>query len=106
MTNWTDNDLCVLFTSSMKSGYGGAKFAMSREDAMKFCSDERTHGKDWAFFWTSAKNYFIHNTNPNRMEKWKDNGMTDEVIADLGLTKIGYEEAREIFRELGLIPNK
>ncbi len=42
--NYTLEDYVFLFTASHKNLFGGVKFMMTREDGMKFCSDDRTKG--------------------------------------------------------------
>ena len=104
----TIDDYSFLFTSSEKSGYGGVKFMMTTEDAKKFCSDNRSKGNMWAYFFTSIKNHILaNNTKPypaidlsSRIHG--DNGSFDWLIEELGLEKIPLSEAAKIISGFGI----
>ncbi len=58
------------------------------------------------FIFTSIANYVENNAikgviNIGKTNN-KDNGMMDDIIKDLGLTKINLDDAAVILRELGL----
>lgn len=104
--NYTLEDYVFLFTTSHKNGFGGVKFMMTREDGMKFCSDDRTKGNGWAFFFTSIANYVEANAINGVINIGKknniDNGSMDDIIKDLGLTKINLDDATKILENFGI----
>lgn len=69
------------------SGRPKALFAMSRRDAMAFCSDKRTKGRHWMACHTRLEDWQEKGEVPAKL-KMKDNGSLDPVIDELGLTKI------------------
>jgi len=55
----------------------------SREIAIAVCSDDRTMGPHHFLMWFESE--------PQDMEWVKDNGMYDDVLAELGLEARGHE---------------
>lgn len=83
---------------SGKAGVANITFIMSREDAVKFCSDERTSCKraSWAFFFDTIDNALDNNNKFIKKMFAKNNGKQDKVIEELGLTVYSIEEAQEL----------
>jgi hypothetical protein len=64
-----------------------ALFAMNHRDAMAFCSDERTRGRNWMACHARIEGWQDKGKVPAKY-RMKDTGKLDHVIEELGLTKI------------------
>lgn len=81
-----------------------ALFAMELHEAMELCSDSRTLWKSSMLIWSHLENF----TNgvqgdclsPKKIRK--DSGYSDDVIKELGLTKIPPKEWKDLFEPLGV----
>ena len=64
-------------------------FIVTIEDAMKFCSDDRTkgklYGKEWMYVWTTAV-YYLSVNDINELVFREDNGSQNHIIKELGIT--------------------
>lgn len=79
--------LWVVFLARFRSKRPRALFVMNHRDAMAFCSDERTKGRNWMACHARVEDWQDKGKVPEKL-RLKDNGMLDGVIEELGLTKI------------------
>lgn len=108
-----------LYTATAKGNNSGIHFMMTLEDARKWCSSELSrgvfHGTEWAYFFTSVKNFVnFHcwgmDSEYRTNKKWgvidlrhyTDNGKWDCKIASLGLKKYGLYDMKRILEPLGI----
>lgn len=99
----------LFYILSCGGGVGGSRnyvrFAMSVEDAMKFCKDPRTsravHAGGYSYAWTALENFMAENNNTINTSKLKDNNSFDNIIDELGLTKYPISQFKELFEPLG-----
>lgn len=93
------------------SGYQGNLFLLKKDDAIKLCSDECSHGVGrggaWAFFWTTIDHFIRQNDiYDGRLESFvfiKDNGKQDKDFERLGIKKPTRDEQSRILRDMGYI---
>jgi hypothetical protein len=74
---------------------------MSVRDAIAFCSDKRTHHKNWSYGWRLFEKYKENEGISIDMKKISDSNSGNEIISELGLTKIPI--TAEILNEYGFI---
>lgn len=104
------SDYAFLYTSTATGKNSGIHFMMTKEDAMKWCDSDLSHGSimgnEWAYFWTTVQNFIACHWGTHKptldFRKARDNGIYDEKIAALGLKKYGFEEIRDILKPLGV----
>lgn len=108
-----------LYTATAKGNNSGIHFMMTLEDARKWCSSELSRGvymgAEWAYFFTSVKNFInFHcwgmDSEYRTNKKWGeidlrhyvDNGKWDKKIEELGLKKYGIYDMKRILEPLGI----
>lgn len=103
-------DIALVYTTTEKATSTGIRFATSVGDAQKFCSDDRTrgvlHGTQWAFMWTKASTWIqvLSSTDAPVMDLdgMTDDGSRDELISELGISKIDLADFPGVFGPLGV----
>ena len=109
LDNWA-----LLYTATAKGNNSGVHFMMTMEDARKWCSSELSRGvymgAEWAYFFTSVKNFaYCHwggNHSTNRrvgcidLRHYVDNSKWDEKIKALGLKKYDMHDMKRILEPL------
>lgn len=104
------NDFALLYTATEKGNNSGIRFALTREDALRWCSLDVSrgvlHGTQWAYFWTSLRRFSSRDDCSQAPEITivlsADDGRWDTRIALAGCTKIPLTEFRQKFEPLGL----
>lgn len=104
------SEIALVYTTTEKANSSGIRFATSIADAKKFCSDNRTrgvvHGTQWAFMWTKASTWIqvLSDTeNPViDLKGMRDDGSRDQLISELGVSKIDLADFPEVFTPLGV----
>ncbi len=86
---WVEDSgrLWVVFLARFQTRRPRALFAMSHRDAMAFCSDERTKGRNWMACHARIEDWQDRGKVPAKY-RMEDTGQLDHVIEELGLTKI------------------
>lgn len=83
--------IALVYTATAHGKASCGHYFMRIEDAKKFCSSSKTkgvlHGNEWAFFWTSLKNYcgnFLDLTEHGvDFTAFCDNGSRDDLLQEL-----------------------
>lgn len=86
-------DIALVYTATRAGKATAGHYFMRIEDAKKFCSHPKSkgvlHGNEWAFFWTSLKNYlgnFLDLTEYGiDFSGFCDNGSGDALLQELGI---------------------
>ena len=89
------NDICAAYLVTFSGGFKHISYFMTREDAMKFCSDKCSKGNGWHFQFTSLENIMKNNDSLNNLKKFKDNGKQKEDLIRLNITPISREEVKK-----------
>lgn len=87
------DDIALVYTATRAGKATSGHYFMRISDAKKFCSHPKSkgvvHGNEWAFFWTSLKNYlgnFLDLTEYGiDFSGFCDNGSRDELLDELGI---------------------
>ena len=98
------SDLCFLFTAGETTGFSGYRFLVTREDAMKFCSDPRSkgmrYGSKWAYFFLTLSHAF-ECTEKIELKDIIDNGSFDYLIKELNISIIPKTKWRDLLTPFG-----
>lgn len=92
--------VCIASRKSMMK----VVFAMDWAEAMELCSDKRTSWVNSFACWCSLYKYLddeVHGS-LNLKDAVKDNGSMNEVMRELGLTKIPQTKFKELFEPFGI----
>lgn len=102
----------ILYTATEAGNNSGIRFAMSCEDARTWCAHEFSrgclHGTEWAYFWTSLRNFIFRDAEYSddecsiEVNRKMDNGSWDARILAAGCTKIDVSDFRHVFGPLGV----
>lgn len=100
----------ILYTATETGKNSGIHYVMTTEDAQKWCSSPVSRGQymgsEWAYFWTSVKNYlscvWMGESDELDLTKLSDNGSWDDKLASVGVRKIPISELPELFRPFGV----
>lgn len=92
--------IALVYTATRAGKATAGHYFMRIEDAKKFCSHPKSkgvvHGNEWAFFWTSLKNYmgnFLDLTEYGiDFSGFCDNGSRDELLNELGICPLNFIE--------------
>ena len=113
--SYTTTDYCLVYLVTRHGGNQGNLFILTKEDAMKFCEDDCSHGRgrggEWMFNWTSLE-HFRQNTDASaqyknthgKLEPFRfliDTGKQDDDFERLGIVKPTRHEMMDILEELG-----
>ena len=111
------NEYAFLYTITETGTATGIRFMATRDDAMRWCSSDLSHGvlhgTQWAYAWTSVANFLInregwqpaHGGLPSltlRLDEMADNGQWDERIASTGCRMIKLAAIPDLLRPLGV----
>ena len=110
------DEYAFLYTSTAHGNNSDIHFAMTTEDAKKWCASNLSKGvymgTEWAYFFTTVRNFAFchwggnHKTNAVfgtvDLRKTSDNGKWDKKIGALGLKKIQPLELFKILRPHGI----
>ena len=100
------SDLCFLFTVSEHTRGGKVHFLVSRDEAMRFCSDDRTKGVymggKWMYCWTSVDNAFVSMNDKIVIGRnVTDNGKYDDLLHELRIKPIPLSDYKKTLEPLG-----
>ena len=110
-TDGVDRDalsrFAFLYTASEKGNCSGIRFALTVPEARTWCespvSGGASHGTQWRYLWTAVATFIdVFQSPVIDITGYEDSGEWDQRIADLGLSKIGFERFAEVFEPLGL----
>lgn len=98
-------DIALVYTATRHGKATAGHYFMSIADAKKFCSSPKSkgiiHGNEWAFFWTSLKNYlgnFLDLTEHGiDFSGFCDDGSRDALLEELGILPLNSDE---VFNDL------
>lgn len=111
-------DWCLVYLVTQCGGNSGNLFVLHREDAIKLCSDECSHGVArggrWMFNWTSLE-HFYDSKDASKADRQmrnvhgdlepfvfiRDTGKQDKDFERLGIHKPGIWEVENILRSIG-----
>lgn len=117
VNDWTDEtdvrnkdgmtiyDYAVIHIASRKSEMKTV-FAMEWAEAMELCSDKRTSWVNSFACWTHLYKHLpdeFYGDKIDLSKMVKDNGSMNEVIKELGLTKIKPSQFKELFEPFGIV---
>lgn len=112
------NDWCLIYLVTMNGGNQGNLFILHREDAIKLCEDECSHGSarqgKWMFCWTSLSHFYDSNDRSKADRQARnvhgvlepfvfipDTGKQDKDFERLGIVKPNIREMSKILSECG-----
>ena len=110
-------DWCLIYLVTKSGGNQGNLFLLHREDAIKLCSDECSHGQarggHWMFQWTSMSHFVsgdaaakehedVHGNLPG-FKFVHDTGKQDADFERLGIKKPTLKEMCELLRSWGYL---
>ncbi|MBD5406314.1 MAG: hypothetical protein HDR56_01685 [Treponema sp.] len=106
--NAPDN-IALVYTATAHGKASCGHFFMKIEDAKKFCSSPKSKGvllgNEWAFFWTSLKNYlgnFLDLTEHGiDFSKFCENGSKDDLLRKLDIRPLSPVQVFEDLRIRG-----
>ena len=111
-------DWCLVYLVTRSGGNSGNLFVLHREDAIKLCSDECSHGVSrgghWMFNWTSL-DHFYDSKNASKADRQmrnvhgdlepfvfiRDTGKQDKDFERLGIHKPDIYEIKKVLRSIG-----
>lgn len=111
-------DWCLIYLVTRSGGNSGNLFVLHREDAIKLCSDECSHGiargGHWMFNWTSL-DHFYDSKNASAADRQmrnvygdlepfvfiKDTGKQDKDFERLGIKKPNIYEIEDVLNSIG-----
>lgn len=110
-----ETDWCLVYLVTRSGGNSGNLFVLRRDDAMKLCEDECSHGQArggfWMFQWTSLEHFRRndaaakeHQNVYGDLEPFvfiQDIGKQDRDFDRLGIKKPTIREMQGILKELG-----
>ena len=108
-------DWCLVYLVTKAGGNKGNLFILHQDDAVKFCSDNCSHGTarggKWMFQWTSMRHFV---TNDAAAKEWcdvrgdlpgfkflYDTGKQDRDFERLGIHKPSIKEMGDFLRSIG-----
>lgn len=108
-------DMCLVYLVTKSGGNSGNLFVLHREDAIKLCTDECSHGSarggQWMFQWTSLEHFRRddagadqHKNVHGKLEPFvfiPDTGKQDADFERLGISKPSRKEMQDVLLQLG-----
>lgn len=103
-------DYAILYTATETGKNSGIHYVMTTEDAQKWCSSPVSRGQymgsEWAYFWTSVKNYltcvWMGESDELDLTMLTDNGSWDAKLDAVGVKKIPVKDLPELFKPFGI----
>ncbi len=98
-------DVALVYTATRAGKATAGHFFMCVDDAKRFCSHPKTkgviHGNEWAFFFTTLKNYLGNYLDLTEggidFTNFCDNGSRNDVLRELGIMPL---KPSEVFLDL------
>ena len=111
-------DWCLVYLVTQCGGNSGNLFVLHREDAIKLCSDECSHGVarggHWMFNWTSLEHFYDSKDASKADRQMRnvygdlepfvfiyDTGKQDKDFERLGIHKPNIWEIEDVLRSIG-----
>lgn len=101
-------NLCVVYLVFNSGKNGGNLYLLTKEDAIKLCSDDCSKGKiysgEYIYMWTSLKNFINKNKCYDDVPEFvfkKDNGSRKQDFERLKIKEFTEDEIKKIINEIG-----
>lgn len=99
-------DYAFLYTGTEKGNYSGIRFMLTTDQAKQWCSSGISrgvfYGTEWAYFFTTVRQFIDVYGQPIDLSGLNDNGQWDERLESLGLEKIALDEIPGVLVKYGV----